>query len=261
MSRRQEAESGNQYVDGWAQGGGNRPTTTDEARPGQAVVGGYYFRPPVGPHGSQGMGGPGSATSADPYRAGDMRRILNMLVNQGSIMDLQLALIAAGLLDEDTNLGWIDSATQDAFEDVLAIANQNGMSWQDVLSQAGAAGGAYSAGGAGGSVPANIIALPNSEDLDAALEEAGMSMTGERLDDDLRSSAVESVLDALRTQQERQLQRELSASPGSTVFTESAPDVGRLLEEQIEERAPQKVMNKAARDAMDVWFALIGEQG
>lgn len=241
-----------------------RPTAPtsddDEERPGQAVVGGYYYNPQPNV-GGYGPYRPGPTSGFDPYRAGDMRRILNMLVNQGSIMDLQLALIAAGLLDEDTNLGWIDSATQDAFEDVLAIANQNGMSWQDVLSQAGAAGGAYSAGGAGGSVPANIIALPNSEDLDAALEEAGMSMTGERLDDDLRSSAVESVLDALRTQQERQLQRELSASPGSTVFTESAPDVGRLLEEQIEERAPQKVMNKAARDAMDVWFALIGEQG
>lgn len=237
------------------------PTSSDDndERPGQSVVGGYYYnpRPNVGGYGPY---RPGPTSGFDPYRAGDMRRILGMLVNSGSIMDLQLALISAGLLDEDTNLGWIDSATQDAFEDVLAIANQNGMSWQDVLSQAGA-GGTYSADGSGGGVvPPNIIELPNEEDLDKALEETGMSLTGERLDDDLRASATQAILDTLRTQQERQLQRELSASPGSTVFTESAPDVGRLLEEQIEERAPQKVMNKAARDAMDVWFALIGEQ-
>lgn len=267
MSRRQaeEESTSNQYVDGWSQGGGTRQTAgdEDERRPGQDVVGGFYYRPPVGPHGSSGMGGPGSATSADPYRQGDMRRILGMLVNQGAILDLQRALVAAGLLNEDAMFGYIDSATQDAFEQVLTIANQHGMTWQDVLSQAGAAGGTYGSEGMGGAaLSPTMIALPNREDLDAALErDVGMALTGERIDDDLRAVMTDSVLDALRTHQERQVQREMDlAGTGEGVaFVESAPDVNRLLEEQVRERAPQKVMNKQTRDAMEVWFEMIGE--
>lgn len=261
--------SDNPYVNNRPnQGGGN--STSDSERPDNSVIGGYAYRYPTVTHGSFGSYGPGSAPSAQanwtPYRTNDLHRILAMINQQAGILDLQESLLAAGLLTGDVQFGVIDSATEDAMETILSIANQNGLDWRDVLSQ-GAASGAFAAtdvgGGGSGAAPLSptMIALPNREDLDAALEETGMSLTGERLDDDLRGTAVESVLDAIRTQQERQVQREMDlAGTGQGVaFVESAPDVNRLLEEQVRERAPQKVMNKQTRDAMEVWFEMIGE--
>lgn len=199
----------------------------------------------------------------DPYRERDQRRILARLVNQGTIYDLQQSLVAAGLLDDTiVAFGYLDDATSDAFAHILAIANQHGMSWQDVLSQSAAGGGIggnpnYGGGGPGALAP-TVIQLPNRDDLVAAVQDTGFGLTGQMLDDDLQQSAVDSVLDALRTQQERQVQAEQSAPGGEVSFTESAPDVGRLLEEEVRERAPDFVMSKGVRDAMDDWFSALG---
>lgn len=266
----QPGHTDNPYVNGRPNQGGSPGDTPASDRPGQAVVGGFAFQPRPG-SGSDSLYGPGSYTPGaisnpfDPYRQGDMRRILGSLVNQGSILDLQEALVAAGLLSGSVTFGVIDSATESAFETLLSIANQNGLDWRDVLSQ-GAQSGAFATtdtdaiGGGGAGLAPSYITLPNREDLDASLEETGMSLTGQRLDDDLRSSAVESILDSLRTQQERQIQTDLNRTGAGPFVEHEAPDINRLLEEEVRERAPQKVMNKAARDAMDTWFAMIGEQ-
>lgn len=255
------------YINNAPGGGGGEPTQQTNDRPDTDIIGGYVRPGPGLPSISQNLYGPGSYTPGTyhGYRQNDMQRILGSLVNQGSVLDLQEALVAAGLLSGDVQFGVIDSATESAFETLLSIANQNGLDWRDVLSQ-GAQSGAFATSDVGGSGAAplspTMIALPNRDDLDSLLErEIGMSLTGERLDDDLRAGAVESVLDALRTQQERQVQREMDlAGTGEGVaFVESAPDVNRLLEEQVRERAPQKVMNKQTRDAMETWFEMIGE--
>jgi hypothetical protein len=240
--------------------GGVQPQHRD--RPANDIIGGYAYQPQQAPtvHGSLGSYGPGTAPSAvfDPYRDRDLRHILARMVNQGTIYDLQLALVQAGFLEDDANFGYIDDATSDALSDVLAIANQHGIVWQDVLSQSAAAGGAYgtaSGGGGGQQLAPTVITLPNRDDVRKAQEDIGTNLTGERLDDDLLDGATDAVLDRLRTQQERQFQKELGFTGEGLYFTEGAPDAARLMEEQIRERAPGKVMAKGTRDAMDSWFA------
>jgi hypothetical protein len=41
------------------------------------------------------------------------------------------------------------------------------------------------------------------------------------------------------------------------LFTESAPDPARLLEEEIEERFPEQVIGKQTRDLMDEWMSAV----
>lgn len=179
-------------------------------------------------------------------------------------IQLQLAMQAAGLLGDIDNLGVWNEQSQRAFEDLLTYANQSGVTWQDALTQyqqGAALSGEMGVGGSsGGRLDPTIITLPNPEDLNAALEQAGMDLTGERLDDDLRESATEALLDTMRTQQERALQRDIGrAGTGGTFVEHELPDANRMIEEEIRTRAPQKVMNKQTRDAMEVWFEMIGE--
>lgn len=233
-----------------------------ERRPNPII--GTYSVPPVRTqgtvHGSVGSYGPGSAPSYQwkPYRDRDLRQILNSITRQGSIYDLQLALVQGGFLTDDVAFGWIGPETEQAMEDLLSVANQHGANWQDILSQAAAGDGIQGAAGSGGgALQPNVIQLPNRDDLIAGMDDVGLSLAGQVLDADLNEAAVDSVMDALRTQQERQLQTEMSAAPGSTVFTEAPPDVGRLLEEEVRERAPDEVMDKGVREAMDSWFAAL----
>jgi hypothetical protein len=245
--------------------GGNEPTAAQ--RQAREVVGGYFANRPGDVRrqtsGSLAGGGAYIGQDFDPYRRGDQHRILSRLVNQDAIYDLQLALIQAGLIDDgDIALGYLDDATEEGFAHVLALANQNGMEWRDVLSQVTAAGGvggndSYGAGGSEAELAPTVIQLPNRDDVAAALGDVGMERTGERLDDDLLDAATESVLDQLRTQQERQVQRELGATGEGVTFTESAPDPGRLLEEEIEERVPEQVIGKQTRDLMDEWMSAV----
>lgn len=176
-------------------------------------------------------------------------------------IQLQLAMQAAGLLGEISNLGVWTSDSQAAFEALLTYANQSGSTWQDALAQLQQGADLSSQMGVGGAagLDPTVITLPNPEDLNRSVEEFGMSLTGERLDDDLRSVITESLLDSFRTQQERQLQTELTRTGSGPFVEHDAPDPNRLLEDEIRERAPQKVMNKQTRDAMEVWFEMIGE--
>lgn len=203
-----------------------------------------------------------------PYRQNDLRHILAQITQQGSILDLQLALVQAGLLDEDVAFGFIDGDTEDAFETVLTIANQNGMLWSDVLSQVSAGGGQFGGvdvgggGGVGGGagLAPTVITLPNRDDMVAAVDDLALSVAGERVDMDLQESLADQVLDVLRTHQERGVQREISAAEsgrGGVLFTESAPDPARLLEEELREERPGLVMGKETREAMDEWMSLV----
>jgi hypothetical protein len=256
--------SADDYTNGFPGAGGDRgPKTKSTAarREGREIVGGYAVD--LGDMQTSGSiaGGGTYAPVFDPYRQNDLRRILSNQVNQGAIDDLQLALIQAGLLDEgDVAFGYLDDTTQDAFGQILALANQNGMQWQDVLSQAAAGGGIggnANYGGGGGKLPdTQIVELPNRDDLRAALGDTGMSLTGVTLDDDLIDAATESVLDTMRTQQERKFQQEVGAT-GALAFTESAGDPTRLLEEEVRQRAPDQVVDKGARDTRDAWFSAL----
>lgn len=243
--------------------------STGSSRRPNPVVGGYYADRPGDvirqTSGSLAGGGTYQGQNFDPYRDRDLRRILGRLVNQGGIYDLQLALVQAGLLDDqDVAFGYLDDDTSDAFSTILGIANQNGLDWRDVLSQASAGGGIGGNTGYGtGSGPAplspTVVQLPNRDDTIAAAEATGMSLSGHRLDDDLTQSIADHVLDTLRTQQERQVQAEL-ASQGTgqgVMFTNAAPDPQRLLEEEVRRRAPNAVADKGARDASDLWFSLV----
>lgn len=247
----------------------NRPSESSERPP---IVGGYYSRYRPGQPGApfpadSGFYGPqgDNPVRFTPYRENDMTRILNRIATSGAIYDMQLALIRAGFLDDDVNdLGWIGSDTESAFADLLAVANQHGMRWEDVLSQAepGAflSGSGGSGGGSGGGLGSGgvTITLPNRDDLVASVDDLALSQYGQRVDQDLQETIADRVLDALRTQQEREVQREMAAG-GGVNFTESAPDPARLLDEEIRQRRPGMVMEKGVRDAMDSWFeALAG---
>jgi len=233
------------------------------------IIGGY-FRQPTNQSGPP-IGGlsPASAQFAnpvqtfDPYRNGDLRRILGNQVQAGSLADLQQTLIQVGLLDADEVLfGYADDGTADAMTTLLGIANQQGMDWRDVLSTATQAGDDALAGvGPGGSgggrqLAPDIIRLPNRDDVMALAEDAGMALSGQRPDDDLQASMADSILDVLRTQQERQYQAEIGMTEGLH-FTEGAPDPQRLVEEEIRRREPDKVMGRGVQDAMNSWFAAL----
>ena len=201
-------------------------------------------------------------TTFRPYRERDVSRILGRKVNQGTVYDLQMSLIAAGLLADDVGFGYVDDATEQAFSSLLSIANQNGIAWQDVLSQAVAGGGTLGGEGAGGREPlgGTVITLPNRDDMIARVDDLAFTKTGVKLDDDLQEAAADAALDAMRTQQERQVQLELGVAgddPSSVTFAESAPNADRLLEEEIERRAPGEVMEKGVRDTMDSWFSAL----
>lgn len=253
-------------------GGGARPTGSTGTKSKNEVVGGYYYsrnEPNSSPAPISGLS-PASAVfpspdqSFDPYRQNDMRRILATQVNQGGIMDLQLALVQAGLLDRgDITPGYLGDDTQDAFADLLAIANQNGLDWRDVLSQmvsgTGDLAGAGGSGGGGGGegLAPTIIQLPNRDDLVKKAEDTGVEMTGHRIDDDLQGTIADSVLNALRTQQERQYQQELGITGHGLNFTESSPSTQRLTEEAIKAQKPGLVMERGAQDAMAAWFSAL----
>jgi hypothetical protein len=246
--------------------GGDSNTRSAAWRDRHEIIGGYSYQPPnqSGPP----IGGLSPASAMfdepvdrfDPYRGGDLTRILQNQVQRGNIDDLQLALIRAGLLDEgDIVLGYADDQTEDAFRQVLALANQNAMDWRDVMSQVaqGAFGNIGPGGGAQQELPPTIITLPNRDDVVAAAEATGMELTGHRLDDDLQGTVADNILNALRTHQERQYQAELGMTTGLH-FTEDAPDPARLLEEQVRERAPNLVAERGAQNARDIWFEGLG---
>lgn len=193
-----------------------------------------------------------------PYRSSDLNSILLRVVNQGTIVDLQQALVHAGLLTDNVTYGYIDGDTSDAFEALLSLANQNGLAWQDVLSMlnnGGGAGGLGSggsgSGGSSGGLAPTIITLPNRDDVIAAAEDTGMSLTGHAMDDDLAASVADHILNTLRTQQERQFQTEQGITGSGVHFSESAPDAGRLLEEEVRRRDPLGVAGKGVRDTVD----------
>jgi hypothetical protein len=255
---------------------GPLPQPTDTGRPDAGpgstrwrdrhqVIGGYY----MGQGQTQSdapIGGlsPASAMFArpaqtfDPYRQGDMRRILQRQVNNGSLFDLQDSLVQAGLLGDRYTPGYLDGNTTDAFNALLSIANQQGMDWRDVLSQAIQGGGTLGQqGGPGQQVAPTIITLPNRDDVIANAEDTGMQLTGHRLDDDLKGTIADSVLNALRSQQERQYQSEIGMTEGLH-FTEDHPDPQRLTEEAIRREAPQLVADRGAQNARDIWFEGLG---
>lgn len=259
---------------------GSTPSVDTEQRrktKDDPFVGGFAVAPvryPSTIHGGVGTYGPGTAPSAplwEPYTVNAQRHILSSVVTQGGIYDLQLALVQAGFLDDDdVGFGIVDDATDSAFASVLAVANQHGLPWQDVLSQAAAAGGTFGGGfSSDGKLKPDIYTLPNRDDLRASLESMAIGdprssngLTGVALDDDLLDAATESVLDTLRTQQERKVQQELAVGEGETAYIEDTPgrtegSMARLLEEEIEERAPGLVMGKGVREAMDGWFEAI----
>jgi hypothetical protein len=236
--------------------------TTSSTGPGSAawrdrhaIIGGFAQQQP-----SRYIGGlsPASAIAApgfDPYRGGDLRRILQNQVNAGTLADLQQTLIDVGLIDaNDVLFGYADDGTTAAFTTLLGIANQQGMDWRDVLSMAAqGGGGALASAGVGLPEPLapTIITLPNRDDVVAGLAETGLALTGQQLDDDLHQTAADAVLDALRTQQERQFRAEQDATPGGLMFAAGAPDPARLMEEEIREQAPDEVMGRGAQDAVN----------
>jgi hypothetical protein len=229
------------------------------------VIGGYYMgqgetqtAPPIGGLSPASAMFARPAQTFDPYRQGDMRRILQRQVNNGSLFDLQDSLVQAGLLGDRYTPGYLDGNTTDAFNALLSIANQQGMDWRDVLSQAIQGGGTLGQqGGPGQQVQPTIITLPNRDDSIKAADDMVLSMTGERLDDDLNQSVADSMLNALRSHQERQYQREIGMTEGLH-FTEDHPDPARLMEEAIRERAPQQVAGRGAQNARDIWFEGLG---
>lgn len=248
-------------------GSSNRPRSSGApvfTGGGASQQGGDGMSPPVGGYSVQAVA-PGTSVMRNPtivfqpYRDDDVTNMLNGIVRSGSIYDLQLALIQAGFLSDDAVLGYIDSQTQSAFEDLLAVANQHGMRWEDVLSQAADGGGVQGGENRGGGVGSGgvTVALPNRDDLIASVDDFALSTYGQTVDEDLQAAIADSILDTYRTQQEREVQRGLSASGDGVTFTESAPDVGRLLEEEIEQRRPGMVMEQGVRDAMDAWFAAL----
>lgn len=246
-------------------GSSNRPRSSGApvfTGGGASQQGGDGMSPPVGGYSVQAVA-PGTSVMRNPtivfqpYRDDDVTNMLNGIVRSGSIYDLQLALIQAGFLSDDAVLGYIDSQTQSAFEDLLAVANQHGMRWEDVLSQAADGGGVTgSAGGGGGGLAPGLLALPNRDDLLARVDDLAMSTLGQKIDEDLQEAITDSVIDSYRTQQERQVQKELSAS-GDYVTVEEPPTTDRMVEDELRKRRPGMVMEQGVRDAMDAWFAAL----
>lgn len=250
--------------------GGVADSSSDDDRPRNPIIGTYHV-PPVPTqgtvHGSTGSYGPGSAPSYQwkPYRDRDLFTLLQQITRQGSILDLQFALVQAGFLDDDVSFGYIDGDTEDAMRDLLAVANQNGLNWQDVLSQSAQSGqlpggGHIGGGSGGGSLGPTVISLPNRDDVIAGARDTAMSLGGEAIDDDLAESIADHTLDVLRTQQERQVQRQLAydGPDGGVLFTEGNPDPGRLLEEEFRRRRPDLVAEKGARDTGELWQSIAG---
>lgn len=257
----------NDYVDQFRPGqSGSRDNTrsgpSSETRAGRQIVGGYAYQPPntdLTGHGSMGSYGPGTAPSFvfDPYRQNDLHRILSNQVNQGGIADLQLALVQAGLLQQtDISFGYLDDGTQAAFSTILSIANQQGMQWQDVLSQAlaqgdNALGGAV---GNGGPNPDDIlpqVVLPNRDELRQGIDETVYKRAGVRYDDAMLDKLTDDAMDHARDLQLQEFNQRHAGERQEGRSLES------FVENAIEEANPEAVMSHDVAEKAASWFAAI----
>lgn len=236
---------------------GYTPTPDREERRPNPIIGGIFNPPPLEQL-SGSIAGGGTYASRKPYRSRYTSRLLGRQASTGGLADLQMALIEVGLLDADEVIfGYADDATSDAMDTILGIANQQGMTWQDVLSQAmatgpGSLGGGGAGGGAGGagSVRPQIV-LPNREELRADIDDATFARTGVRYDPGVLDHMADAAIDHARDLQEQEFRSR------NATEVESGQSLESFVEAQIEEQNPGAVMSHDVAEKAASWFDAI----
>jgi hypothetical protein len=130
-------------------------------------------------------------------------------------VDWQMALVSAGLLDKKAvTLGVWDNATQKAYQQILELANQSGLTKEEALGQfmeGAAASAAAGFGPAGREAP--VIQLTNPGELRETYREAYRSRVGKNPSE----AAMNAFVDRFHQIESRDQRAYNDAAPGSTI--------------------------------------------
>ncbi len=241
----------------YTQGYQPAPDETDQP-PRQRVIGGLFTnRPGTQTSGSLAGGGTYANSFTHPYRSGAINRILGNQLNSGGLADLQMALVQVGLLDSDEVVfGYADDTTTSAMRTILGLANQQGMPWQDVLSQALQMGDNSLAGAAGngGANPDDIrpqIVLPNRDELRTDIDEATFARAGVRYDPAVLDRITEQAMDHARDLQLQEFNQRHAGERQEGRSLES------FVSNAIEEADPAAAMEHDVDEKAASWFDAI----
>lgn len=188
-------------------------------------------------------GGPGTWFGANQqvkampprYLSGDDLNIVMGWSDSGELAGIQQALIAAGLLPDDTVLGSPDNATITVIRNAMSVANRTGEEFQASLMgmvQSGAAAN----GGSGGAAKL----LPNPDDVKALLNDSAYKLVGRNLDPGSLDAGVQAFYNAYQPQGGYQ-----------------SPDPSTIAEGYLRNTQPQEVSAHAATKVYDVFSSML----
>lgn len=187
----------------------------------------------------------GTPLLTNPYMPGDEFAPAGDL---NAIPIIQADMIAAGLLKpSDVRRGVWDAASADAYKDVLAFANQQGVSASEALTilvsnpPGGKAGGA---GGGGGGGRAAVISYTNPADLEATYSSTAQSLTGQ----EQQNPAFVDYYHGLESGAQHQT---------GTNYT-APPSAGAAAQQYIEQNDPSQVLAYGTASRMQDFLSMIG---
>lgn len=165
----------------------------------------------------------------------------------GAIPTIQAEMIAAGLIDKrDVRVGVWDAASASAYQDVLAFANQNGLTANDALSilVSNPPLGGLKGAKAGGAGKAAVISYTNPADVQAGFRSTSQSMTGQEQD----PAAFQDYYHGL----------EAAAGHQTGSSYTQAPSVGGAAEQYVLEHDPSQVLAYGTASRMQDFLSMVG---
>ncbi len=165
-----------------------------------------------------------------------------------AIPQIQAEMIAAGLIKpSDVRVGVWDSASADAYKEVLTFANANGLNAQDaltILTSNPTLGGVKGSKAGGSGSKAAVISYANPADVQSGFRQVSQGLTGQEQD----PAAFQDYYHGLESQAGHQT---------GASYTQ-APSVGGAAEQYTLEHDPSQVLAYGTASRMQDFLSMVG---
>lgn len=178
---------------------------------------------------------------------------------------LQLALDAAGMYGNNPQYRrgvWDPEVDAKAFNSILGVANTQGWTWQEALTEMGrlnaegrGVGGRGGGGRGGRAAPSITVEVSNPDDLRVLADRVSRSSIGKKLEPE----QMENFVKAYQAIEQGAAQQQIAAAgrEGSTILA-GPPSAETFAQQQIEQTQPGEVKARAFVEKFAVFNDLLG---
>lgn len=190
------------------------------------------------------------------YEGDEYALISGMGASPETVASIQAKMAEAGLMPKQYNIGAWAGDSVNAFQQVLAYANQTTQDWQsalDQLAQSGVAGGLGKVSGG----PTFTAHLSNPDDIKKAFKDVTYQLLGGQFVDPAQADTFVSTFQGQELASQRAA---FNAATGGGGVVEDAPNMGTAAETQLQATDAEGIKAKRYLDMANVLGSVLGQK-